>query len=335
MGTINRLLIIVDCVFGFKFGRFRIYTKYLKFVLSGLIFIFGKINRIMLKASELILNSRGAVYHLDMLPEELADTVFFVGDPDRVPKVSKYFDSIESKQQHREFVSHTGYIGNKRYTVLSTGIGPDNIDIVLNELDALTSINLKTREFLPERRILRIIRIGTSGSLQADIPVDSYVVSEFALGTDGVMNYYPFDANEAEKQILTRFLAENNYPSDLAKPYVVAGNDELIRALTVNAHKGITITAPGFYAPQGRQLRVPLKYPNLFDTFQNWKMKNIRVTNFEMETSMIYGLSSLFGHKACSISAIVANRANGTFSTQSDITIDNLIRYTLEIVHNS
>lgn len=289
----------------------------------------------MLKASELIVNSRGAVYHLDMLPGELADTVFFVGDPDRVAKVSKYFDVIESKQQHREFISHTGKIGNKRYTVLSTGIGPDNIDIVLNELDALASINLETREFLANPRSLRIIRIGTSGSLQSDIPVDSFVVSEFALGTDGVLNYYPFTPNESEKEIANRFLTENEYPSDFARPYVVAGNDELIRILTVNAHKGITVTAPGFYAPQGRQLRVPLKYPRLFDTFQHWEMGRLRITNFEMETSMIYGLSALFGHKACSISAIVANRADGTFSTQSDITIDNLIRYTLEIVHHS
>lgn len=289
----------------------------------------------MLKASELILNSRGAIYHLDLLPSELANTVFLVGDPDRVEKVSAYFDRIEHKIQHREFISHTGFIGQNRYTVISTGIGPDNIDIVMNELDALCSIDFQSRAYLAEKRSLRIIRIGTSGSLQADIPVDSFVASAYALGTDGVLNFYPFEPNERELKIQNDFIRSMAYPAELAKPYFVAGDEGLLKALTQNAFSGVTITAPGFYAPQGRNLRGGLKYPQLIDQFQHWKSEELRATNFEMETSMIYGLSRMFGHKACSMSAIVANRANGTFSTQAADTIDRLIRYTLDIVNRS
>lgn len=287
----------------------------------------------MLQASELVLNSRGAVYHLDLLPEELAPVVFFVGDPDRVPKVSKYFDRIDITRSHREFVSHTGEMGGRRYTVLSTGIGTDNIDIVLNELDALANIDLRERRIKDKLQSLRIIRMGTSGSMHEAVPVDTFVVSDYAIGTDGLMNYYAHEASEAEADLLQTFREQTQYPGNLALPYATAADPELSNILAGGAVKGITVTASGFYAPQGRALRYNLAYPDLMNRYRNVTWNGLQVTNFEMETAGIYGLSRLMGHRACSMSAIIANRAAGTFSVKSDETIDRLIRYTLENVH--
>lgn len=287
----------------------------------------------MLQASELILNSRGAVYHLDLLPEELAPVVFFVGDPDRVAKVSKYFDRVDIVRQHREFVTHTGEIGGKRYSVLSTGIGTDNIDIVLNELDTLCNIDLAQRMPREENRSLQIVRIGTSGSLHKQIPVDAFVASEYAIGSDGLLNYYDFSASETEISLQEAFIAQTAYPEKLAAPYAVSAGSRLLHALGTEAVRGITVTAPGFYAPQGRALRYNLAYPDLIDRYRNLSWNGLQITNFEMETAGIYGLSRLLGHQACSMSAIVANREAGTFSTKADETIDRLIRYCLEKVH--
>jgi len=287
----------------------------------------------MLQASELILNSRGAVYHLDLLPEELAPVVFFVGDPDRVAKVSKYFDRIDTIRQHREFVTHTGEIGGRRYTVLSTGIGTDNIDIVVNELDTLANISLDSRMPRTELTSLQIVRIGTSGSMHEAIPVDAFVVSDHAIGTDGLLNYYAYTPSEQEQSLLQAFSEQMQYPAQLAAPYAIGGDTELVKALESDAVRGITVTASGFYAPQGRTLRYAMAYPGLMNQYRNVQWNGLQVTNFEMETAGIYGLSKLLGHRACSISAIVANRAAGTFSVKSDETIDRLIRYTLENVH--
>lgn len=287
----------------------------------------------MLQASELILNSRGAVYHLDLLPEELAPVVFFVGDPDRVAKVSKYFDRIDTIRQHREFITHTGEIGGKRYTVLSTGIGTDNIDIVVNELDALANIDLGARKPKNDLMSLQIVRIGTSGSMHEAIPVDAFVVSDYAIGTDGLLNYYTYMPSEEENSLLQAFAAQMNYPAALAAPYAISANTELVKALGADATHGITVTASGFYAPQGRALRYKLAHPDLVDQYRNVAWNGLQITNFEMETAGIYGLCQLLGHRPCSMSAIVANRAAGTFSVKSDETIDRLIRYTLENVH--
>lgn len=284
------------------------------------------------KPSELIINSRGAIYHLNIRPEELADTVFLVGDPDRVEKVAQFFTSIESKQEHREFRSITGFIGAERITVLSTGIGTDNIDIVLTELDALANIDFKTRLEKNEKKSLRIIRLGTSGSLSADIPAGSVVVSRYAVGTDGLMNYYAYHERVDEKELKEAFITQTDYPADWAKPYAVKADETLFDILSENAFSGVTVTACGFYAPQGRILRAKPIAENLLDRYQKTVWNGMAVTNFEMETSAIYGLSNALGHKAISVSVIVANRVRGEFSADADSDVEKMIRYSLEKV---
>jgi uridine phosphorylase len=204
--------------------------------------------------SELIINDRGAVYHLDLTPDEIAGTVVTVGDPDRVKEISKYFDSIEVKRQHREFVSHTGYVGKKRITVLSSGIGPDNIDIVINELDALVNIDFKTREIKKELSSINIIRLGTSGSLQADVPVDSFVASTHGLGVDNLLNFYRLEQNDEEQQLLHHFVTHTQVHGQIGHPYISSGAASLIKNFVSDFHHGITVTCPGFYGPQGRVL---------------------------------------------------------------------------------
>lgn len=281
--------------------------------------------------SELIINSRGAVYHINLRPEELADTVITVGDPDRVKKVSRYFDKIEVQQQHREFIAHTGYIGTKRITVLSTGIGPDNIDIVMNELDALKNIDFKTRTIKPRLSQLTVIRLGTSGSLQADIPVDSFVVGTHGLGLDNLLNYYRYDNNDEEQQILQQFIAHTQLDGKI-QPYIAAAGASVIKHFTNGFYHGITVTCPGFYGPQGRVLRLGLANPMLIERLTNFSFGNHRISNFEMETSAIYGLGKLLGHYCLAVNVIVANRVKKEFSKDGDAAVENLITKSLEII---
>ena len=280
--------------------------------------------------SELIINNRGAIYHLDLRPEELAPTIITVGDPDRVVEVSKYFDIVEVKRQHREFVTHTGRVGHKRISVVSTGIGPDNIDIVLNELDALANIDFETRQIKPELTALNIIRVGTSGSLQADIPVDSFVASTHGLGLDNLLNYYRLDHNDQEVQLLQSFVTHTQLHAQISHPYISLASGSLLKNFVNGFHQGITVTCPGFYGPQGRVLRLGIKNPELIDRLTEFRFGPHRISNFEMETSAIYGLGKLLGHHCLSLSAIVANRIAKEFSKDSAKTIDSLIQKTLE-----
>lgn len=285
--------------------------------------------------SELIINDRGAVYHLNLRPEELAQDIITVGDPDRVAEVSKYFDEVEIKKQYREFVTHTGRIGKKRISVVSTGIGPDNIDIVLNELDALVNIDFETRFIKPELTSLNIIRIGTSGSLQADIPVDSFVASTHGLGLDNLLNYYRLEHNEQERQLLHSFITHTQLHAQLTNPYISLASAGLLKNFVDGFHQGITVTCPGFYGPQGRVLRLGVKNPDLINQLTGFSFGQHRITNFEMETSAIYGLGKLLDHHCLSLSAIVANRIAKEFSRDSATTVDNLIKKSLEIISSS
>lgn len=280
--------------------------------------------------SELIINSRGAIYHLDVRPEELADTIIVVGDPDRVKKVSKHFDRIEFQLQHREFITHTGYIGNKRLSVMSTGIGPDNIDIAINELDALANIDFATREVKPSFSKLNIIRFGTSGSLQADIPVDHFVASTHGLGLDNLMNYYSYKKSAEELALIDAFISQTQLNKEITIPYVFEGGSSLIQKFSNGFYQGITVTCPGFYGPQGRVLRLGLNSPGLINKLTDFNYKTHRITNFEMETSAIYGLGKLLGHDCLSVNAIVANRVVQQFSKDSNAAVENLIKKALE-----
>jgi len=285
--------------------------------------------------SELIINSRGAVYHLDLRPEEIAGTVITVGDPDRVKEVSKYFDKIEVKQQHREFITHTGTVNNKRITVLSSGIGPDNIDIVLNELDALANIDFETRQIKPQLKSLNIIRIGTSGSLQADIPVDSFVSSTHGLGLDNLLNFYRHEQNVQEKELLQSFVTHTQLHGQMSYPHISSASLSLLKHFVHGFHQGITITTPGFYGPQGRILRLGLKNPQLIERLTDFRFGQHRITNFEMETSAIYGLGKLLGHNCLAINAIVANRVKKEFSKDGKAAVENLIKKFIEIFASS
>ncbi len=282
-------------------------------------------------ASELILNSDGSIYHLHLRPEQVASTIILVGDPDRVPLVSKHFDEIEVSVQKREFVTHTGKLNGHRLSVISTGIGTDNIDIVLNELDALFNIDLGTREVKSELTTLDLIRIGTSGSLQTDLPVDSYLASAYGLGLDGLMHYYEYQNNADETLIqleLMRFAAEGFGFSQ--RPYLVGGSEELRKKVAYDFPVGITATCAGFYAPQGRQLRLAPNQPDFLHQLRKFSYGQWRVTNFEMETAGIYGLARLLGHRALSLNALLANRIDNSFSQQAQQTVERLIEMTLQ-----
>ena len=281
--------------------------------------------------SELIINNRGAIYHLDLRPEEIADTVVTVGDPDRVHEVSKHFDSIEVKRQHREFISHTGKVGNKRLTVLSSGIGPDNIDIVINELDALVNIDFETREIKKELKSINIIRIGTSGSLQADIPVDHFVASTHGLGVDNLLNFYRLEQNDEEQLLIQSFITHTQVHGQIGNPYISSGAGSLIKHFVKDFHQGITVTCPGFYGPQGRVLRLGIKNPNFVNRLTDFRFGQHRITNFEMETSAIYGLGRLLGHNCLAVNAIVANRVVKEFSKDGKATVEKLIQKFIQI----
>ncbi|GGG43404.1 nucleoside phosphorylase [Hymenobacter glacieicola] len=283
--------------------------------------------------SELILNKDGSIYHLNLLPDHLSETIITVGDPERVPTVSQHFDSIETIIQKREFVTHVGYYRGKRLTVISTGMGTDNIDILMNELDALVNIDFVTREPRPleERINLRIVRIGTSGSLQADIPVGSLLVSEHAVGLDSLMQFYPLVETGLEVEVARGI--QQSLQLDY-RPYCVRGSDLLREQLGAGMITGNTLTCPGFYGPQGRVLRLDLRLPTLIQQFQQFRHHSaegeFRLTNFEMETAGYYSLGRMLGHEVVSLNAIVANRATGEFATNSEEVINQLIATTLE-----
>ncbi|MFT5168146.1 MAG: uridine phosphorylase [Saprospiraceae bacterium] len=280
--------------------------------------------------SELILNTDNSIYHLHLQPDQLAETIITVGDPDRVAQVSQHFDRIDTRVQNREFITHTGELGGKRISVISTGIGTDNIDIVLNELDALVNIDFDTRMIKEQLTSLKIIRIGTSGCLQKDIPMDSILLSEYAIGLDGLMHFYNFYNNADEtmfQHVFLRFVDQKTgFP---IRPYFAQGNKALIKKIGYDMLKGVTVTCPGFYAPQGRRLRAEVQMEGILEVLADFNHNGLRITNFEMETAAIYGLANMLGHQAVSCNALLANRANGTFSKQAKQTVDKLIELVL------
>lgn len=283
-------------------------------------------NRIQSGGAELIIHPDGSVYHLRLRPDEIAGIILLVGDQGRVERISRHFDRIEMKRQHREFLTHTGMLGNQRISVVSTGIGTDNIDIVMNELDALANINLTTGNAHPELRSLQLIRIGTSGALQKDIPVDSIVVSSHGLGLDSLMHYYDYQPPDETIYLAEQIKLQMHIP--FLFPYVFAADQKLLQVFG-ECQKGITATGAGFYAPQGRTLRAPSRYPDLTAKLSAIQANGLRITNFEMETSAIYGLAALMGHRALSVNAIVANRLQNRFSQNPAHTIDQTIETVL------
>lgn len=286
---------------------------------------------IFFQDSELIINPDGSIFHLNLLPEDIADTIITVGDPERLYNVSGYFEKIEVRKQKREFSTVTGYIGNKRITCISTGIGTDNIDIVLNELDALANIDFKTRRLKPQTKSLDIIRIGTSGSIQKDIPVDSIVISEAAIGMDGLLKFYKRAITETEQNWenhLQTYFSSNEI--DHIPLYYSEADRSLVDKFSSLGVGGITLTNTGFYGPQGRVLRYALKNAQYNDIIQQFEWNGKRVTNYEMETAGIYGLGKILGHRCCALNAIIANRALGHFSSQPQKVINNLITLALE-----
>lgn len=282
--------------------------------------------------SELILDKRGAIYHLGVRPEEIADTILLVGDPDRVKKVSKHFDRIEYELQHREFITHTGFIGSKRISVLSTGIGPDNIDIAINELDALANIDFETRTIKPTLRSLNLIRLGTSGALQENIAVDSFVAGTHGLGFDNVMHFYVKQNTGIELELIEAFKQHTGLTEGNVLPYVFEGSQRLLDTFSDKYTKGITIGCPGFFGPQGRILRLELAYPGLIDKLTSFKYYTHYVSNFEMESSAIYGLSRLMGHQCISLNVIVANRVAQKFSKDSNKAVEQLIQHSIGLL---
>jgi uridine phosphorylase len=283
-------------------------------------------------ASELIINNRGAIYHINLRPEELADTAILVGDPERVEKVSKHFDIIEHQLHHREFITHTGYIGKKRLTVMSTGIGPDNIDIALNELDAVANIDFATQTIKPNFTPLNIIRLGTSGALQADIPVDSLVVSTHGLGFDNLLNYYEYQIAESDKNLIKAFIEQTQMDASMTVPYIFPSSERWLNKFDHRFFKGITVTAPGFYGPQGRELRLKSKSRQLIDKLSHFSHNGHRITNFEMESSAIFGLGKLLGHECISVNVVVANRVIQQYSKDSNAAVESLIEKALEVI---
>lgn len=286
--------------------------------------------------TDLILNADGSVYHLHLLPHHIADTIVVVGDPDRVPLVSKYFDSIEYQIHKREFVTHTGYLNGKKITVISSGMGTDNVEILMNELDALVNIDLKTRTEKAIHTELNIIRIGTSGSIQADIPIDSILMSESAIGIDGLNDFYSINESASGSNICLQLKNQLNLR---VQPYCVGASPKLLTQFGVDSQKtilkGLTLTLPGFYAPQGRTLRYESKIVDLMDRLQNFKTEGgAQITNLEMETAGYYLFGQILGHNMLSLNAILANRIINQFSQSADIQVDKLIKYTLGVICN-
>ena len=281
--------------------------------------------------SELIVNSDGSIFHLHLLPHELADDIILVGDPGRVEMIGKYFDNIETTKKNREFVSITGTCREKRLTVISTGIGPDNIDIVINELDALANIDLTTRMVKQKLRSLNIVRIGTSGSIQPEVKVGNYVISEKHFGCDGVIRFYQ-NANQICNRIFEDLLIEHcEWINEVARPYVVTASPQLVDRLYHNKKcvKGITLTAVGFYGPQGRELRLPIEMQGINDRLASFEYEGKKITNYEMESATITGLSNLLGPNATTICLIIANRATADYPSGYHAPMEDLVVYVL------
>lgn len=285
-----------------------------------------------IRSSELITNEDGSIFHLHLLPEDLARDIILVGDPGRVALIASHLDTVEVRKSNREFTTVTGTYGGHRISVISTGIGPDNIDIVINELDALANIDLKTKEIKERKQSLNIVRIGTSGSVQADIPVDSFVISEKSIGCDGVLRFYADNRKVCDREFEEAFIRHCHWNPDAARPYVVSASPSLVSKLHTEGttYKGVTLTAVGFYGPQGRTLRLPLAMPGINDRITTFRHQNQQVTNYEMESAAITGLCNLLGHHAVTICLIIANRITGDASSDYHGNMEKLIRYTLE-----
>ncbi|MBF70583.1 MAG: phosphorylase [Crocinitomicaceae bacterium] len=280
--------------------------------------------------TELIITEEGRIYHLDLLPEDIGENIILVGDQERVPTISKYFDRIELKRSKREFVTHTGLINNKRVSVISTGIGCDNIDIVVNELDALVNIDFEKKVVKKDHQTLNIIRIGTCGALQKEIPVDQFVLSTYGLGFDGLLAFYNPIYEDDEKALQKAFLQQIPWPKDANEPYFVRGSKILSKKIGKGMHHGITATANGFYGPQGRSLRLKTKLPDMNKFLNRFDYKNQKILNFEMETSALYGLSAMLGHHACTVCAVIGNRFSNTFSKDYKKAVENLVTTVLK-----
>jgi len=288
-----------------------------------------------IEASEMILNSDGSIFHLHILPEDLADNIILVGDPGRVKLVGSLLDFIEVSKENREFHTITGKYNGKRVSVISTGIGPDNIDIVLNEIDALVNIDFKSGLIKDTKKSLNIVRIGTCGCVQADISVGSYVLSEKHIGCDGVLRFYKDIDHLSDKDFEEAFIKQCNWTANSAKPYVINPSKELIEKLySDETYKGITLTAVGFYGPQGRMLRAPIMMPNINELIANFKYKGYKIINYEMESAVIAGLSKILGHNAATICLVVANRNTGEALANYYPNIKELIKYTLNKLLN-
>ncbi len=289
-----------------------------------------------IQSSELITNEDGSIFHLHLLPEDLAHDVILVGDPGRVALIASHFDTVEVQKSNREFTTVTGTYDGHRLSVISTGIGPDNIDIVINELDALVNIDFKTQEIKEHKQSLNIIRIGTSGSVQADIPVNSFVISEKSIGCDGVLRFYADNQSVCDREFEEAFIRHCHWARETARPYVVNASPALVNKLHSEGqtYKGITLTAVGFYGPQGRVLRLPLAMPGINDRITTFRHQNYKVTNYEMESAAITGLCNLLGHHAATICLIIANRITGEASADYHGYMEKLIRYTLEKLKN-
>lgn len=283
-----------------------------------------------LPESELILNEDGSVYHLKLRPEHIASNVILVGDPQRVEVISGYFDKVETKIQNREIITHTGFYKSKRISVLSTGMGTDNIDIIINELDALVNIDLTTREIKKDLTSLNLIRLGTSGAIQPDIPMNSFIVSSHAIGIDGLLNFYSTQHLAFDQEMADAFYKHANWPTVMAKPYVVRASETLFQKLGSGLLSGITATAPGFYAPQGRMLRLKPGIEDLNQRLESFEHKGLKISNFEMESSALYGLSALLGHNALTVCVAIANRHLKQYNKDYKAHVNQLIQLILE-----
>jgi len=283
----------------------------------------------LLAEPDLIVNADGSVYHLCMTPDDLADTVIVVGDPQRVPDISLHFDTLEHSGANREFIAHTGYYRGTRITALSTGIGTDNCDIVMHELDALANFDLQKRIPKKERKSLTIIRIGTSGSIQPDVEVNQFGLSTHAMGLDNLMYFYKGLGGIIDRDMTEAFARQVDWNPGLTKPYFIKGSERLVKLFEKNAVKGITATAPGFYGPQGRRLRLDLTDPDMIRKLQEFRHNGHRIVNFEMETSALYGLGALMGHEMVTICALIANRATGSYNPDHKKVIHQLIELVL------
>ncbi len=283
-----------------------------------------------MKASELTLAEDGSLYHIRLFPQELAENVILVGDPNRVSMVSSFFSKIEVKKSNREIVTHTGWFNDKRVSVISTGMGVDNIDIVLTELDACKNIDLETREIRRQFISLNLIRLGTTGALQENMDINSYICSRYVLGIDGMMWFYNIKHEIMEEELQHDFIQFMDWNALLPVPYGVSASQELLDKIAFDMPEGITVTAPGFYGPQGRKLRMPLREDTINEKLPNFVYKGDKITNYEMETSALYCLGKSLGHKTLTICNVIANRYRGSFASDYGKSMKNLIEKVLQ-----